>query len=141
MKSLVIVSLHQAIAASTGAGRAVEPTEEELFLARAEELRKLQPSRVTTWLKALVPASVAERNAARQAERDLIATFKRLEDLGCHLLGDIGVARVGPTDYVVRTDDIDAVRALRPDTAPLLPAFLPPPRHENMAMIAGRRSA
>ena len=137
MKSLLIVTLHQAIAASAASTKGAAQTEDELFRARARALQTQQPGRLAAWLKALIPAPVAARIAAKRAERNLLAHFRRLEDLSGHLLGDIGVEKVGLSNYVVRTDDLDAVRALRLANAPLLAERLPSPLRQTPALVAG----
>jgi hypothetical protein len=136
MKSQAITAFHQAVAAATDSRNAAVLTEEGMFRARAEELRKQQPGRLAHWLRSLVPAPLAERLAAKRAEHELFAAFRHLEGIGSHLLDDIGVEKAGPSDYLVRTDDIGTIRALRPASAPLLPEFLPP-RRLSPARIAG----
>lgn len=138
MKNLLIVTLHQAVAAST---EGTAQTEDELFRARAHALRKQRKLRLGAWLKslipALIPAPVTARIAAHRSARDLQSQIRRLEDLSFHLLGDIGVEKEDFADYVVRTDDLDAVRAWRLANSPLLPARQPIPLRPTAAQTAG----
>lgn len=134
MKNLLIVTLHQVAAASTeGAAQ----TEDELFRARADALRKKRKLRLAGWLRSLIPAPVTARIAAHRATRNLQAEIARLEDLSFHLLGDIGVEKEDFADYVLRTDDLDAVRAWRLANTPLLPARPPIPLRQTAAHAAG----
>lgn len=136
MNSLVNVTLHQAFAACAASTQGDAQTEHDLFHARARALRKQQPGRLAAWFKALIWAPVAARIAAKRAERDLLAHFGRLENLSGHLLGDIGIERVGLSDYVVRTDNFDAVRAFRLANVPLLAERLPPPLRHTPDLVA-----
>ena len=137
MKDLLVVTLHQAVAASN---EGTAQTEDELFRARADALRKQRKhrkARLAGWLKSLIPAQVTARIAAHRATRDLQSQIRRLEDLSVHLLDDIGVEKEDFADYVVRTDDLDAVRAWRLANTPLLPARPPIPLRPTAAHAAG----
>lgn len=137
MKSLLIVTLHQAVAECAAPQEGSAQTEDELFRARANALRKLHKRGWTAWLKSLIPAPVLARIEAQRSTRDLQAQIRRLEDLSFHLLGDIGVEKEDLADYVVRTDDLDAVRAWRLANSPLLPARQPIPLRQTPALAAG----
>lgn len=137
MKSLLIVTLHQAFADSVAPTEGTAQTEDELFRARADALRKQHTRRLTAWLKSLIPAPAMARILAHRADRDLRLHIKRLEDLSFHLIDDIGVEKEDFADYIVRTDDIDAVRAWRLANSPLLPAVLPIPLRPAAASAAG----
>jgi len=112
MKALSCVTF-QAITASMQTAALAQQTEAELFRARARALRRQKPWRLIGWLKALIPATVTARIAEYRAERNLRSHIKRLEELSGHLLDDVGVVQTGPSDYVILTDDMGAVRASR----------------------------
>ena len=82
-------------------------------------------------------APLMARIAARRSTRHLQAEIQRLEELSVHLLGDIGVEKEDLADYVVRTDDLDAVLAWRLANSPLLPARPPIPLRPTAALAAG----
>lgn len=137
MKSLLIVTLHQAAAECSAPREGAAQTEDELFHARANALRKQNKRQWASWLKSLIPAPALARIEAHRSARELRAQIKRLEDISFHLLGDIGVEKEDLSDYVVRTDDLDAIRAWRLANSPLLPARLPIPLRQTPALAAG----
>jgi uncharacterized protein YjiS (DUF1127 family) len=134
---MLIVTLHQAIAECAAPLEEDAQTEDELFRARAEALRKQNKRRWAAWLKSLIPAPAMARIEAYRSTRQLQAQIKRLEDVSVHLLGDIGVEKDDHADYIVRTDDLDAVRAWHLANSPLLPARLPIPLWQTPALAAG----
>jgi hypothetical protein len=113
MKAILGVALHHPITIASQPSDLPAQTEDDMFRARALELDRQKPGRLARWFKALIPATLATRIAERRAARELASNIKRLESLAGHLLEDIGVEKVGPAEYIVRTDDMDAVRASR----------------------------
>ena len=137
MRNLLIVTLHQVAAASLDSTQGTAQTEDELFRARARALRKQRKLGLAGWFKSLIPAPVMARIAAHRSARALQAEIARLEQLSFHLLGDIGVEKEDVADYVLRTDDLDAVRAWRLANSPFLPARQPNPLRPTSALLAG----
>ena len=137
MRNLLIVTLHQVAAASLDSTQGAAQTEDELFRARARALRKQRKLGLADWFKSLIPAPVMARIAAHRSARALQAEILRLEQLSFHLLGDIGVEKEDVADYVLRTDDLDAVRAWRLANSPFLPARQPNPLRPTSALLAG----
>lgn len=137
MKSLLIFTLHQAIVECSAPPEGAAQTEGELFRARADALRKQHKRQWAAWLKSLILAPALARIEAHRSARELQAQIRRLEDLSFHLLGDIGVKKEDLADFVVRTDDLDAVRAWRLANSPFLPAGLPIPLRQTRAFAAG----
>lgn len=113
MKSLFLVAVHQAATQAVDRPAMRPQSEENLLRARAAEMRRQRPWGLVAVIKGLIPATLTARIAARRAERDLQAHIQRLEELSGHLLQDIGVEKVGPSDYVAATIDMALVRAGR----------------------------
>ncbi|WP_137113203.1 DUF1127 domain-containing protein [Rhodobacter sp. SY28-1] len=137
MTSLPIVTLYQAFVETSASTEGTAQTEDELFRARARALRQRHKRRLTAWLKSPIPAPVLARAAAYQSARDLQAQISRLESLSPHLLDDIGVEKEDAADYIVYTDDLEAIRAWRLANSPLLPARPPIPLRQTPALAAG----
>lgn len=70
-------------------------------------------------------------------ESALQRQIKPLEDLSGHLLVDIGVEKIGPSDFSVRTDDQTTVRASRLAEAPLIAGLPRMTLRQNPAFVAG----
>lgn len=71
----------------------------------------------------LVPASMNAALKARAEARDLARNIKRLEDLGSHLLDDIGIEQVAAGVYVMMETDETLAEAQTPE--PAVAAFQP----------------
>jgi hypothetical protein len=137
MKAPFCIAVYQAVATSMEPTDGTPQTEEELFRARARALRRKGSKGLRGWLGALIPEPLAARIAARRAERDLRAQIQRLEGLSSHLLDDVGVEKIGPSDYIVRTDDMDAVRASRLAEAGLGAGRPAAPPRQGLALATG----
>lgn len=77
--------------------------ENDLFKAQAQALarqnRKPLPHRMQAFAFSLLPHSVQDFLRTRSQERKLRAQIARLDGIAPHLLGDIGVAQVGPDRF------------------------------------------
>lgn len=113
MKALLCVAIHDAVTRATRQAPDGELTEDALFRMRARSLARRRNPGLTGRLWAMLPTPLAARLAAYSDERALKNHIKRLENVSGHLLDDVGIQTVGRRDYVVRTDDMDAVRASR----------------------------
>jgi len=135
MKALLLVTIHNCGADLVRRAAAPPCSEAEHFRALDRAARRQRRGGIMRIVALLIPASLAARVEARRAERRLLAQIRRLESLSGHLLDDIGVEKVGPADYVVRSDDMFAMRPAPPDMPrpPAGPAL--PTRRDGPAAV------
>jgi hypothetical protein len=110
MKALLLVTIHNCATDLFQRAAAAPICEADHFRALDRAARRQRRGRIMGFVVRLIPASLAARIAARRAERQLLAQIRHLESLSGHLLDDIGVEKVGPADYVVRSDDMFAAQ-------------------------------